>query len=689
MIRDMPILSRRGFARRLPAVAVSMAAPAAAASSALEPGGARISLDGEWEFRLDSTREWTPVTVPHTWQVKPETAGYLGVAWYRRTVEAPPEWMGRTVRVEFEAVTHSARVLLNGAPVGEHVGKAYTAFTVDLSPALRPGTNTLEVRADNSFNQNMLPRGGSYDWTTDGGLIRPVALLITPQTFIERVEVDANPNLKENAASINVRAVVRNAGEGARQVRVGYEVVDKANGRVVLRGKSASSTIVRPAERQTIASADARLEKPRLWHFDHPNLYRIRVWIEAAGQLVHEMADTFGIRRIEVRDSAIYLNGERVRLMGVERMGGSDPRFGMAEPEWLIRRDHDDMKELNCVFTRVHWQQDRRVLDYCDRNGILIQVEVPSWGGKTFEGMSGTPSPAIMENGLQQLREMVARERNHPSVFSWGLCNEVNGQNPPAYAFVERMYAEIKKLDPSRPATYASNSLQKTPANDAARLMDIVFWNEYYESWYKGTLADLRRNLEQLRSAFPGKPVVVSEYGLCECTPEHIAGDAARIGILRTHTGIYREYDFVAGAIFFCYNDYRTHIGDKGIGAMKQRVHGVVDLYGRRKPSFDSLRKESSPVESLEVSPEGATLRASVRLRKTLPAYPLEGFRLRWIVYAHGDLPMEQRETPLQRMTPGETRVFDLPFDQKGAQSVRVDVMRPTGFSALEAWWQP
>ena len=100
--------------------------------------------------------------------------------------------------------------------------------------------------------------------------------------------------------------------------------------------------------------------------------------------------------------------------MGVERMAGSNPEFGMAEPAAWIDHDHADMKELNCVYTRVHWPQDRRMLDWCDRHGMLIQTEVPTWGGATFRGMSPEPSAEIMNNGLEQLREMIARDRNHP-----------------------------------------------------------------------------------------------------------------------------------------------------------------------------------------------------------------------------------------------------------------------------------
>jgi beta-galactosidase len=361
----------------------------------------------------------------------------------------------------------------------------------------------------------------------------------------------------------------------------------------------------------------------------------------------------------------------------------------MAEPESWIRHDHGEMKELNAVFTRVHWQQDRRVLDYCDRHGILIQVEVPAWGPDTFKGMTAEPSTEIMQNGLEQLREMIRRDRNHPCVLSWGVCNEVNGQNPPAQAFVRRMYKEAKQLDPHRLVTYASNSLSKTPERDVAGEMDFIMWNEYYESWMGGGIDDVARNLEAIRRAFPDKLVVISEYGYCECRPEFRGGDARRIEVLREHTRAYRKFEGVGGAIFFCYNDYRTHIGDKGTGVLRQRVHGVVDVYGARKASFEALRQESSPVERLSVAAEGSSLAATVVTRKRLPAYTLEGYALRWVVYSNGNLPMEQHEVRLPPLTPGQEATVFLPYAEKNVERVRVDVMRPTGFSALTAEWRP
>ncbi len=672
--------SRRNFLTGSLALAASL--PAHAAPDPAAPRTDRVSLNGDWQFRLDADPNWKVVSVPHTWQIEAPSAGYYGVAWYQRTFEAPKDWAASAVRTEFEAVFHSATVWVNDQPAGEHLRKGYTAFTLDITRLLRFGeTNTLRVRAENTFDDRMLPRGRSSDWTHDGGIYRPVSLLITPKVFIERVEIDADPDLARNRAELRVRALVRSTGTHSAEGTLDIRAVDETTG-LTATNRTARYAI-KPNDSAWVVVPPAAIDQPRLWHFDHPHLYRLHARLSSG----HECSETFGIRKIETRDGGFYLNGERVRLMGVERMAGSNPEFGMAEPASWIDHDHADMKNLNCVYTRVHWQQDRRVLDYCDRHGILIQTEVPTWGGDTFKGMDREPSGVIMQNALEQLREMIERDRNHPSVFSWGVCNEIGGQNPPAYAFAKRMYEEAKRLDPKRLVTYASNSLQKTPEKDAAGLMDYIMWNEYYESWYGGTPADLARNLDELHRAFPGKAIVISEYGYCACTASRPEGDTRRIEVLEQHDRVFRDRPFVAGLIFFCYNDYRTHIGDKGTGVMKQRVHGVVDLYGARKPSYEVLRRESSPVASLDLN--GAAMTATVTTREAVPAYRLSGYTLRAVLYGPGDIPLERIEAPLPSLAPGARATVPLKFSEKSPVRIVIDVLRPNGFSALTHVWNP
>jgi beta-glucuronidase len=123
-------------------------------------------------------------------------------------------------------------------------------------------------------------------------------------------------------------------------------------------------------------------------------------------------------------------------------------------------------------------------------------------------------------------------------------------------------------------------------------------------------------------------------------------------------------------------------MGDKGAGVLKQRVHGVVDVFGARKPSFEALRKESSPVESLTVRKEGGARRAVVRTRPDIPSYTLRGYKLRWVVYGNGSIPLERHESPLPDLEPGCGLELSLEVQEKDVRRLRVDLVRPTGSSA-------
>jgi beta-glucuronidase len=664
----------------------------------------RVLLNGLWQFRIDPDKvgqtnawyksaqtsdRWQTVTVPHTWQIAQDWAEYFGTAWYRHAFEVSQEWSDRNVRIEFEAVFHSASVWVNGIEAGKHLRKGYTAFDLDITRFLHPGPdNLLVVMVNSDFDSGMLPRGHSSDWTHDGGIYRPVSLLITPRVYIERVDVDAVPDPGNGAASLAISVVIRNNTGQEFKGELAVQAIDENTGLPALQTSNAATISIASGQSITRPLPTFNIANPKLWHFDAPNLYSLSVVLNGA-EISHQFTTTFGIRSIEVKDGSFWLNGERVQLMGVERMAGSNPNYGMAEPTSWIDHDHDDLKNLNCVFTRVHWPQDKRLLDYCDRHGIFIQTEVPTWGPDTFKDMKGEPDPEIMQNGLEQLQEMITRDRNHPCIFSWGLCNEINGQNPPAYKFAQRMYEEAKRLDPRRLRSYASNSLQHHAENDVSKLMDFIEWNEYYESWYPGTPDDLRRNLEEIHQAFPHKPIVISEYGYCACTPDRPEGDNRRIQILRDHTRVCREAKYVGGLIFFCYNDYRTHIGDKGTGVMKQRIHGVVDLLGDRKPSYAILRDESSPIESLNCSGNPSSFTVTVRTRNSIPAYKLTGYKLRGILYGFADIPLECREASLPVLTPGQLLTIPLQFKENGATRVEFDAVRPTGFSAITSVWMP
>ena len=700
--------SRRKFLISTATLAAGVAGASAEALTPKKSAAPRAtesaSLDGEWLFRTDPedsglqnnwfaakplAKDWVTVTVPHTWQVQSPFTEYRGVAWYRRSFEVPERWTGSAIRIEFAAVFHTATVWVNGQLAGEHARKGYTAFAFDISRFVHAGApNSLAVRVDNSFNLHMLPRGRSSDFPHDGGIFRPVHLLIAPEVCVERLDVDALPDAGNAEAQLSIVAHCRNLISKPWHGHATFRVIEDDTGLEVLADPKAGIFSIAPRSARSL-NFSATLPNPKLWHFDHPHLYRLEFVITDVSES-HLFSTTFGIRRFQVKDGALHLNGERVRLMGVERMGGSNPEFGMAEPESWINHDHNDLKHLNCVLTRVHWPQDSRVLDYCDRHGILIQSEIPVWGWESFKGMTTEPDADILENGIEQMREMIARDRNHPSLVMWGLCNEVGGQLPAAYQFAKRMLEEVKKLDPHRLCSYASNSLEKTPEHDVAGLMDLIEMNEYVGTWSPGNLETIGKYLDAVHTAFPDKPVIISEYGYCACVPERPEDDARRIDILRTHDTVFRSKDFVAGAIFFCYNDYRSQAGFSGVGALQQNIHGVVDVFGARKPSFEALREESSPIASLSAENRSNTFYVHVRTRSDVPSYTLRGYRVRAIHYGVGAVPLEQQEVALPDLPPDSETQAEVSFHQPNPPTrVQFDVIRPTRFSTFSLTWKP
>jgi beta-glucuronidase len=673
------------------ALSVAVAMPLLAQSEAVLP------LDGAWRFALDpedigvgehwfapghNRSAWRPVIVPHTWQIEAGHEAYQGTAWYARTVGAGALRRGCAVRLEFDAVNRDAQVWWNGRFVGDHVGSGYTPFAFALDDELDfTGTNTLVVRVDNRFSTNALPYRDSFDWPMDGGILRSVRLRFLPPAHLERVLVRAQPTPDFRQAALDARIAVNRppAAVGAYSLEA---IVFDPGGDLALHLRRQLDGTTNEFE------LNGTIDQPALWHFDHPRLYRLECRLRRGDELVHVKEVSFGIREVQLTNGLFYLNGEPMRLLGVEWMPGSHPAFGLAEPPALMRDTLADLKRLNAVLTRFHWQQDHAVLEFCDREGMLVQEEVPAWGAQPLD----EPQLATLQE--QHLREMILAHFNHPSIFAWGLGNEIKGLSRAGQAFVERGKALARALDPTRLLTYASNTLHYNPARDAAGRLDFLEWNDYFGTWFQGGLPEVVEKLDAIHRAYPGRALLISEYGLCECRPSHPVGDAARIQLLRTHTEAYRRSPMVAGAIFFSYNDYRTHKGDKGQNAFQQRIHGVVDLTGRRKPSWEALRKEASPIRSLTLdvpTRDGAAQRARVRLitralENDLPAYTLRGYRLTWTVVDVDGLPQAAGQLHLPDLPPGAdfSDTLHWPFAD-GARQIELKVTRPRGHAVHEA----
>jgi hypothetical protein len=687
---------------------------------------ATLSLSGPWQFAVDPDAEgqargwaqppfddtgWLPVTVPHTWNVMPEYADYAGIAWYRRQVTLPPIAGEAHVRLRFAAVFYLAQVWWNGVYLGEHEG-GYTPFEFDVSGLSRPGmANVLAVRVDNRRAMDRLPAAlpthWSYDWWHYGGIVRDVTLHFSSRGYIAHQRLVAVPRLvdvgRAASATLTASVTVTNASAQALEGVLTGDVRPVAGDLPVLRTSPTAPVRLPPGASQEI-TLTAMLPEPTLWHFDHPHLYRWMATLQAVdGTILHTAEETFGVRAIELRAARLYLNGEPVRLAGLTRHADS-PAHGLAEPVTVMAADFADLKRLNGVISRpVHYPQADFILDYADRHGLLLIPEIPAWQLSAAQ----LADPHIRMLARQQLTEMIRTQANHPAVWAWSVGNEFASDTPAGHAYVRELMAVAKTLDPTRPVGFVSNRLGHRPWADATALADIILMNAYYGTW-SGPKMGLGPALDTIHTTWPDKPVIISEYGFAprwewihrragadpsqyyampsERASDPEVADHLRQQLIHEQLSVFRSRPFIAGAIFFTYQDHRTP---------NNLMMGVVDAQRQRRGSWAVLHEAYAPAvfDAIRLSPApGGTQRAAVVLRTRgpveadLPAYTLQGYRLEWkLTGADDQRVFAQGVMTLPTLPPATTWSGTIEWTvPKADYRLILRLLRPTGFAVLE-----
>lgn len=404
----------------------------------------------------------------------------------------------------------------------------------------------------------------------------------------------------------------------------------------------------------------------QLWHFDHPHLYEIQVDLIREGQLLDRYASMAGFREIITVGQELWLNREPVRLFGVEWMPGSNPDIGMAEREKDLIHFLERIKEANCVITRFHWQQDELLLEWCDRNGLLVQEEIPHWQ------QPAVPDQETLEVAKRQANEMISRHYNHPCIYAWGMGNEIDGQAGGTSAYMRELRAYMQTLDNRRMINYVSNTIQIEPKWDAAGVGDVLMWNEYIGTWH-GDL-DFQEVIGRIQDAYPHKPICIAEYGLCE--PAFEGGDARRAQILKEKTEWYRAQPGIAYLIYFSLNDYRTQMGEEGKGRFMQRVHGSTDMYGNPKPSYQLLRELAAPVYPVHIQLEEEQLALRLKNRSDIPSYRVSGYQLHVKLLDGAAMTLA-----IPDLEPGEEASLSIALEDLASRPAELTILRPTGSS--------
>jgi beta-galactosidase/beta-glucuronidase len=486
-----------------------------------------LNLNGEWEFATDADDQglrsgWPDgrplerrILVPFAYQTalsEINDQAICPVVWYARGFEVPDEWRGSDLLLQFGAVDYKSTVWINGMEVGHNQG-GHVPFTFNIAPYLREGENRITVRAEDSQDAEQprgkqavsgLPRGCDYYCTT--GIWQPVWLEPVPAFRIDELRI--TPQLSEGEEDVLELRVFLHAPA------IGWELeVEALDGETV---------VARTTRSTSGASAALRLRIPAVkrWSPDTPHLYGLRLRLRRDGQVVDEVESYAGLRHVELRDGRFFLNGEPTYLAMVLDQGYW-PESGMTAPsDAALRADVEWCRRFGFNTARKHQKlEDPRWLYWCDRRGLMVWGEMPN---------ARAWSPRAEECFVAEWERAVRRDVGHPSVITWVPVNESWGvpglrdDHPGQYAFLERLVALTRRLDPDRPVI-DNDGWEHSDVSDILAIHDYTpsaaeLKARYAEAlrggplpartWGEGTIKTFARG-----AMHRGQPIMLTEVG--------------------------------------------------------------------------------------------------------------------------------------------------------------------------------
>jgi beta-galactosidase len=467
-------------------LALAFTGTAHAASAWPGAGERRTSFDHGWRFQKGelpgaeakgfADTAWRALDVPHDWAIEgpfdPKISPHVGslpaygVAWYRKRFTVPAEAKGRFYAIEFDGAMSNAKVYLNGKELGGRP-YGYIGFGFDLTPQLVfGGENVVAVR--------LAPEEESSRWYPGAGLYRHVWIDATGPVHVARWGTYVTTRAVTDAqATLIVGTQLRNRETQPAQVTLETAILD-ADGQAVARG-TANATVAAGGE-QSVPVAIV-VERPQRWDLDRPYLYTAVSTVKRGSDVLDRYTTTFGIRTIEYGpEKGFLLNGRRVRFQGVcdhHDLGA----LGSAVNRRATERQLEILKRMGTNAIRTsHNPPSPELLELADRLGFLVmdeafdmwgKVKIPNGHGKYFAEWSE-----------RDLRDMIRRDRNHPSVVMWSIGNEILEQaDADGWKEAKRLSDICHQEDPTRPTTAGFNQVENAIANRLADQVDVPGFN--------------------------------------------------------------------------------------------------------------------------------------------------------------------------------------------------------------------
>ncbi len=446
----------------------------------------RVSFNESWRFlKADAPgaelsafddSAWRALNLPHDWAIEgpfdskynPETGGLpiFGIAWYRKHFTVPADGRGKFYSVEFDGAMSNSTVWLNGHKLGGRP-YGYSSFELDLTPYLNfDGPNVIAVR--------LAPEDESSRWYPGAGIYRNVWLVVTGPVHVAHWGTYiTTPQISRSTATVAIQTEIRNRNDQPATVTVETVIFNAGNQQVSR--QSADATI--PAGQTSPVKFTLTVARPQLWDTIRPYLYRAVTTVSRAGAILDQYTTPFGIRTIEfTRDRGFLLNGRHLKIQGVcdhHDLGA----LGAAVNRRAIERQLEIMQSMGVNAIRTsHNPPAPELLDACDRMGLLVMDEAfdmwripkkPNGYSKYFADWSET-----------DMRDMIRRDRNHPSVIMWSIGNEIPEQRKPdGWEIAKRLSGYAHEEDPTRPTTSAMNEWADAIKNHFADQVDVKGFN--------------------------------------------------------------------------------------------------------------------------------------------------------------------------------------------------------------------
>lgn len=561
----------------------------------LTPSRFLCDLSGVWDFKLDNGRGFE-----EKWQEKPlenamtmpvpasyndlkegiDFRDHYGWVFYQRKISLPQAVAGERVVLRCDAVTHHAKIYLDGKLLCEHKG-GFLPFETEIADLMTAGEHLLTVAVDNVIDYTTLPVGGkgdmlgglmggmgegtdskpqnhpNFDFFNYCGITRPIRIYTTPKSYIEDISLVSQVDGANADISYRIQTEADNSTAEGLECKI--EVFDEKCHKVA---ESSGETGV------------LHIDNVRLWQPLNAYLYQIKV---KYGQ--DEYTLPYGVRTVSVEGTKFLINGRAFYFKGYGKHEDTFPNGrGIHLP--MNTKDISLMKWQGANSLRTsHYPYSEEMMRLCDREGIVVidettavGVNLQFGGGANFGGQKvGTFDPEhgvkTLEHHKEVVRDLISRDKNYACVVMWSIANEPDSAAEGAYEYFQPLYDLARELDlQKRPCTLVSVQMPEPQKDCSAKMSDVICLNRYY-GWYFGgpdleaPEAALRKELEYWQTV--GKPVIFTEYGADTVMGFHDATpvmytEEYQVDFYKMNNGVFDDYSIVIGEQAWNFADFAT-----------------------------------------------------------------------------------------------------------------------------------